>query len=971
MIMSLERAMALGASARAVDARHPFVLDDPAMMWLVASGSGELFTSAVDSGTPVGTRTFVGRAGQGDVLFSLGDESRGQVERLILLADEDLSLLQFPVAKVTEILPAAGLAVSDAVDAWVLKLSALLSDGTTAAAAERISEAGALTLSAEHSVRAARDAVAWVRIDDGELCLRGIPELGLRAGPSYLPFGGGIWLTASAATTATAAFTQDLVGDDDLLEGLRLLHSLVIRHLRLREAEETHRELHRLKRRAKLQHSYTSSALDGMAAVLNPRPVIAQRETPLLSALSLVGRAVGVEIKAPPKSVAADRFDDPVSAICRASRVRHRRVLLRHQWWKSDCGPLLAHRLNDHQPVALLRAREGRYEIVDPTAGGPIRVNSLTAAALGPEAVMIYPRLPVRMREPRQLLTHLLRGKIADLLFLLSLAALATVIGMLTPLATALVMDKAIPGADARLLVELGLVLIAAAFGAAIFQLAQGIVSIRMATASDAAAQPAVWDRLLSLRVAFFNRFTRGDLLARVTAVSEVSKQLNGATVQSLLAALMSLLNLGLLAYFSLRLALIAVGLAAAVGVATVAGGYFINRHVRLLLELRGQIFGLVVQMVNAVSKIRVAGAQRRAFTKWVGLYTRQLELSLKAQAAEDCVTVFNQSVPAVSATLLFWIAVEMLMYTGGVDGAPQMSIGIFLAFYAALGAFLTGVTSLSNTIVEALETLSQGKRVQPILEAEQEVDESKVDPARLTGAVQLSHVEFRYAEGGRRILDDLSILADPGEFVAIVGPSGSGKSTIFKLILGFETPQSGTVSFDGQDLRSLDTTAVRRQLGVVLQSGRITAGSILDNIGAGAHITLEEAWAAAEDAGLAEDIHALPMGFHTVVSEGGTNFSGGQRQRLLIARALARNPRILLMDEATSALDNKTQAIITASLKRRQVTKLVIAHRFSTIRPADRVYVLDRGRVVEVGSYNELAANDGLFASMMSRQVA
>ena len=204
-----------------------------------------------------------------------------------------------------------------------------------------------------------------------------------------------------------------------------------------------------------------------------------------------------------------------------------------------------------------------------------------------------------------------------------------------------------------------------------------------------------------------------------------------------------------------------------------------------------------------------------------------------------------------------------------------------------------------------------------------------------------------------------------------MVGPSGSGKSTIFKLLLGFETPESGTVSYDGQDLRSLDTIAVRRQLGVVLQSGRIAAGSILDNIGAGAQITLDDAWAAAADAGLADDIQAMPMGFHTVVSEGGTNFSGGQRQRLLIARALVHEPRILLMDEATSAVDNKTQAIIAESLKRRKVTRLVIAHRFSTIRQADRIYVLDRGRVVEVGTYEELAGGNALFTSMMARQMA
>jgi ABC-type bacteriocin/lantibiotic exporter with double-glycine peptidase domain len=177
-------------------------------------------------------------------------------------------------------------------------------------------------------------------------------------------------------------------------------------------------------------------------------------------------------------------------------------------------------------------------------------------------------------------------------------------------------------------------------------------------------------------------------------------------------------------------------------------------------------------------------------------------------------------------------------------------------------------------------------------------------------------------------------------------------------------------VAFDGQDLSGLDTAAVRRQIGVVLQSGRIAAGSILDNISVGTHIALEQAWAAVEDAGLADDIKAMPMGLHTVVSEAGTNFSGGQRQRLLIARALVTNPKILLMDEATSSLDNRTQAIVSRSLERRRVTRIVVAHRMSTIQHADRIYVLDRGRMVETGSYDELAKGTGLFARMMARQI-
>jgi ABC-type bacteriocin/lantibiotic exporter with double-glycine peptidase domain len=292
------------------------------------------------------------------------------------------------------------------------------------------------------------------------------------------------------------------------------------------------------------------------------------------------------------------------------------------------------------------------------------------------------------------------------------------------------------------------------------------------------------------------------------------------------------------------------------------------------------------------------------------------------------------------------------------------------LAFNAAFGTFISGVTDLSNTLTNIIGIVPLWERAKPILQGMPESDPSKADPGRLMGQIAIEHITFRYREDGPLIVEDVSIHINPGEFVAIVGPSGSGKSTIFRLLLGFEAPLSGSVYYDGQDLAGLDIQAVRRQLGVVLQNGRISAGSLFDNLTCGALATLDEAWEAARMAGLAEDIEQMPMGMHTVVSEGGTNLSGGQRQRLLIARSLIGNPKIILMDEATSALDNRTQAIVTESLDKLNVTRVVIAHRLSTIRNADHIYVIEAGRLVEVGSFEELVNQRGLFARLVARQL-
>jgi ABC-type bacteriocin/lantibiotic exporter with double-glycine peptidase domain len=277
----------------------------------------------------------------------------------------------------------------------------------------------------------------------------------------------------------------------------------------------------------------------------------------------------------------------------------------------------------------------------------------------------------------------------------------------------------------------------------------------------------------------------------------------------------------------------------------------------------------------------------------------------------------------------------------------------------------------LSNTLIDLLDVTTLWERVRPIVVATPEGDLGKVDPGRLTGKVALEHVTFRYQAHGPLSVDRVSLHAEPGEFIALVGPSGSGKSTLFRLLLGFETPEAGAVYYDEQELSRLDVVAVRRQIGAMLQHSTIMAATIFENIAGGAVISQQEAWEAVHAAGLAEDLAAMPMGLHTFVSEGGSNLSGGQRQRLQIARALVRHPALLLFDEATSTLDNRTQAVVTTSLERLPVTRVVIAHRLSTIRHADRIYVLVGGRVVQQGTFAELAQQASPFAQLMAHQGA
>lgn len=678
---------------------------------------------------------------------------------------------------------------------------------------------------------------------------------------------------------------------------------------------------------------------------------------PVFRAAHLVGRALGLSLR--------PGAQDTPEGVARASRVRARRVALRGPWWRKDAGPLLGFRKPGGQPVALLPA-PGGYLLAEPDLDGRrLRLDARLAAELEPEAYVFSRPLPAERLGALDLLRFALRGQQRDVVLALALGALATLLGMTVPLGTGLLVDEAVPLADRALIWQLFAALLAAAVGRALLDFMAALHALRFASRADADTQVAVWDRLLRLRPSFFRRHPAGDLQTRANAVSGIHEILAGATLRSLLGGTLALLNFGLLTLYSLPLALVALGAGAVTATLTAAVSVALLRLEREIESLRGALRAGVVDTVQGVSKLRVAAAEERAFLAWAERYGRQQELLLRRKALEDRVSVAQFGLSMFSVVLLFWFSVNGL-------GDLRLSAGSFLAFYVAYGAFLGGLGTLSDLAPSLLRVRVLEERAAPILSEPPEVDASKADPGLLEGRVELERISFRYEPGSPEVLRDVSLRAEPGETVAVVGSSGSGKSTLVRLLLGFETPTSGTVRLDGQDLRGLDLGAVRRQIGVVLQDGRLSAGTLRECIAAGADVRAADLEEAVQRAGLAEDVANMPMGLHTVVSEGGSNLSGGQRQRVLIARALVRRPRLLVFDEATRFLDNRSQSVVAESLTRLGVTQIVVAHRLSTVRRADRIYVLDRGTVVQEGSFRELLADaDGPFARLMRRQRA
>ena len=444
--------------------------------------------------------------------------------------------------------------------------------------------------------------------------------------------------------------------------------------------------------------------------------------------------------------------------------------------------------------------------------------------------------------------------------------------------------------------------------------------------------------------------------------INVIQQTLSGPVMYALLSGIFSVFSFFLLFYYSKQLALIATGLVLIAVAVTTLSGVRQVRYQRSLIEIQGRISGSVLQAITGISKFRNAGAEGHAFANWAIDFSKLKETAYKSRNVANNLVVFNTGF-MILATMIIFAVVAIL--------GQSMSTGDFLAFYAAFAQFFAAVLALSGALIGSLSVVSLYERARPILQTRPEIDVLKTDPGELTGKIEVNHVSFRYREDGPLILRDVTLDVDPGEFVALVGSSGSGKSTLFRLLIGFEEAEMGNIYYDGQDLSKVDIREVRRQTGVVLQNGKIMAGDIFTNIIGSSTLTLDDAWEAARMAGLAEDIKAMPMGMHTIISDGGGTLSGGQRQRLLIARALVNKPRIIFFDEATSALDNRTQAVVSESLDNLKATRIVIAHRLSTIMNADRIFVLENGRVVQQGTYGSLIEEEGPFADLARRQMS
>ena len=943
----------------------PVDLGDPGYVWFIDQGTVDLFVVERRDGVEQSAPQHLLRATSGRLLPGVTPLGGETTLGLVAKGLPDTVLLRIPVTRLAEVEAAE---VGKHVDTWLTDLCAMLAKDVERPEPDALVRTGGPTTAMVGTI-STRRGVVWVSPPGDGLFLGLIPSAEGGSGEDAadaLPLTSDTWLSLAEARELSVCTSESLADEGRLLAALNRFHAVAFALERLNRRLAVVDQANLDRERATSRHVEEENArrrLFNLYGLLEESDT-ASADVALQNVLRVIGRFTGIALRFPAVKDSAST-DDTLRGVLDASGVRRRRVRLAREdrWWVGDNGAMLAFRADDGRPVALLPGLLGRYREVDPAAGRSDRVTADRSEALGGTAWLLYRTMNAGPAGPRDLWRIAKEGLSPDVVRFLVAGLLGGLVMLLPALVLGFVADEIVPAGEAGPLVFVAVGLAAFGLFGALLHLLQGMALMSLEARVASRIEAAFWDRLLRLPSEFLRRYPAGDLATRGMAFQNIRDAVQGLVVNAVLSIVFLAPAFLVIFLYDTVLG----GLTAAFGVASLAvtvilGLRHISPHgrvVRTVQELAGRLF----QLINGVATLRVDGAEGSAFAVWARHYRIQKQAELEVGALQGHVQAFGAALPLMAGAVLL-----LAMTLPG----REVSVGGFLVIYTVFMVFQTAVARLGASFSAVAAALPAYEQIRPLLASplEQGSDGEPVD--RLGGEVRFDHVSFRYDPDGPLILDDVSMEARPGEFVAIAGESGAGKSTLFRLALGLARPTTGAVYYDGRDLAHLNVNQVRRQIGAVPQRVQLHPQDLWDNI-VGDHegVTAEDAWKAARTAAIDTEIAAMPMGMMTPVGASSSVTSGGESQRISIARSLVRKPRILLLDEATNWLDNETQARIMQSLAALTATRIVIAHRLSTLRQADRIYVMHAGKVVQEGSFDQLAASEGVFRDLMRRQFA
>lgn len=653
-------------------------------------------------------------------------------------------------------------------------------------------------------------------------------------------------------------------------------------------------------------------------------------------------------------------IEEQLEYLIRPHGIMRRNIRLEKGWYKDAYGAMLGKRTDNGQIVALLPGKFSGYTFIDEATGKSVRLSGQNEGLIDSEAVAFYMPFPLEKMNMASFLKYvcgMLSG--ADITVFAGETLLIALIGLILPLLNQSLFSDVIASGSGQSLLAIIIFMISVTLSGSLVTIAKSVMLVRISTKLNTSVEAATMMRIMSLPASFFKKHSAGELASRCGNVTELSNTLVSSLLSAGLTGLFSLIYVGQIFTIVPSLAAPALLMIVLTLLISLAAALWQIKISRMRLEAASKESGVSYAMITGIQKIRLSGAEKRAFAKWGKQYAKLSDLTYNQPVFLKVHSVLSTAVSLVGVMAIYGIAAK-----------NHVSVSEFYAFNTAYGMVAGAFLSLTGMAVTIANIRPILETCRPILEAEPEISVERQIVDRISGGIELNGVTFRYSDSMPPVLDDLSLKIRPGQYVAVCGSTGCGKSTLIRIMLGFEKPQKGAVYYDGRDLATIDLKSLRRKIGTVMQNGRLFQGDIFSNIAISAPgLDMDAAWEAAEMAGIADDIRHMPMGMFTLVSEGQGGISGGQRQRLMIARAIAPKPKILVFDEATSALDNLTQKKVSESLDHLKCTRIVIAHRLSTIRQCDRILVLDKGHIVEDGTYDELIRQGGFFAGLVSRQ--
>ena len=633
--------------------------------------------------------------------------------------------------------------------------------------------------------------------------------------------------------------------------------------------------------------------------------------------------------------------EEQLSNILIPKGIMFRTVELDDQWWKSAVGPMLGYDSNGNW-VALIPPHK------KPDCH-PVK-----------QTICFYPSLPMKKIGVKDLLAFMVQSiRAKDIYHLLALTGIVTLLGMLIPYVNKQLFDTVIPDGTKSDIIPVAALLVGVSIGVILFNLIRDWCLLCIRQLVDIRVEPAVMARTFFLKPRFFMKYASGDLSERIASINSLCNIIGNILLGTSFTAIFHLVYIFQMNIYAHELVFPAMAVLIAQMVLSVVTFFFHRAVSKKSLKASAKLTSLVYDLMNGIVKVKLTGSHKRAFTRWFETYRESAILSFNPP--------FVLKISGALFMLLNMGGIGLLYFIAARNNITPSDYIAFSTAYGMVSGALLQFIQMAPSLAEIGPLL---ELAEPIMEAEPETDEKSSNAGKLTGAIEICHLSFRYSDEEPLILDDFSLKINPGEYIGIVGKSGCGKSTLARLLLGFESPQSGAIYYDNYDLKELDKSSIRQKIGTCLQSGTLFPGNIFSNLTiTSPWSTMSDAWEAARLVGMDEFIKELPMGMSTLISEGGGGFSGGQKQRLLIARALINRPSVLLFDEATSALDNISQKIVSDNLSTLGCTRIAIAHRLSTIRNCDRIIVIDNGRIAEEGTYDELKLKGGLFTEMLNRQ--